>query len=55
MRDEKPKCKCGHEQFYVGECERIERDEGVMGFVDEGVVVGKCFRCGRNRAFVYTD
>lgn len=55
MREEKPVCKCGHEGFLVGECERIEGDEGVMGFFDEGVVVGKCSGCGRNRVFVYTD
>ncbi len=55
LREEKPACKCGHEGFLVGECERIEGDEGLMGFFDEGVVVGKCSRCGRNRVLVYTD
>jgi hypothetical protein len=55
LREEQPACACGKKQFLVGECERIERDEGVMGFFDEGVVVGKCSECGRNRAFVYTD
>jgi hypothetical protein len=55
LREEKPACKCGSVHFLVGECERIERDEGVLGFFDEGVVVGKCSECGRNRAFVYTD
>jgi hypothetical protein len=29
LREEKPQCKCGSKQFFVGECERIERDEGV--------------------------
>jgi hypothetical protein len=55
VRGEKPICQCGNTQFLVGECERIERDEGVLGFFDEGVVVGKCSECGRNQAFVYTD
>jgi hypothetical protein len=55
LREEKPACTCGHAGFLVGECERIERDEGIMGFFDEGVVVGKCSHCGRNRALVYTD
>ena len=55
LREEKPVCKCGHKEFLVGECERIEGDEGVMGFFDEGVVVGKCSRCGQNRVLVYTD
>lgn len=55
MREERPTCKCGHTEFLVGECERVEGDEGVMGFFDEGVVVGKCSGCGRNRVFVYTD
>jgi len=55
LREEKPVCECGNRSFVVAECERIEGDEGVMGFFDEGVVVGNCCRCGRNRAFVYTD
>jgi hypothetical protein len=55
LREEKPACTCGSASFLVGECERIEREEGVMGFFDEGVVVGKCSHCGRNRALVYTD
>jgi hypothetical protein len=53
--EEKPVCECGYESFVVGECERIERDEGIAGFFDEGVVVGKCGRCERNRVFVHTD
>ena len=55
VREEKPVCKCGNAYFLVGECERIEREEGMLGFFDEGVVVGKCSQCGRKRAFVYTD
>ncbi len=55
LREEKPGCKCGHKGFIVGECERIEGDEGIMGFFDEGVVVGQCSKCGQNRVFVYTD
>jgi hypothetical protein len=55
LRDERPACTCGNKSFLAGECERIEREDGMMGFFDEGVVVGKCFRCGRNHALVYTD
>ena len=55
LREERPECRCGSVDFLVGECERIERDDGLPGFFDEGVVVGKCVVCGRNRAFVYTD
>lgn len=55
LRAEKPICKCGNALFLVGECERIEREDGLLGFFDEGVVVGKCAKCGRNRAFVHTD
>jgi hypothetical protein len=54
-RKEKPSCKCGSNLFFVCELERIERDEGVPGFFDEGVVVGKCSECGKNQVFVYTD
>lgn len=55
LKVEKPVCKCGNDHFWVGECERIEREDGIMGFFDEGVVVGKCSGCGHKRAFVYTD
>lgn len=55
LRRENPACGCGNRQFFVGECERIEREEGLLGFFDEGVVVGQCADCGRNRALVYTD
>jgi hypothetical protein len=55
LRDEEPACTCGSRAFAVGESERIEGDEGLAGFFDEGVVVGQCRRCGRNKAFVYTD
>lgn len=55
LREEMPTCTCGHKGFLVGECERIEREDGLMGFFDEGVVVAKCSRCGRNRALVHTD
>jgi len=53
--EEKPVCTCRNESFIVGECERIEGAGGLTGFFDEGVVVGKCAHCGRNRALVYTD
>lgn len=55
IRDEKPRCICGNSGFFVAECERIERGDGTLGFFDEGVVVGKCSICDRNRAFVFTD
>lgn len=55
LRKEKPVCGCGHLYFFAGECERIERDEGLSGFFDEGVIVGQCSQCGEKRAFVYTD
>lgn len=55
LREEKPPCKCGNASFFAGNCERIEGDEGLRGFFDEGVIVGQCSRCGRNHAFVYTD
>jgi len=54
-REERPVCKCGSALFLVGECERIEGEEGMMGFFDEGVIVGKCVECGQKQAFVYTD
>jgi hypothetical protein len=55
LREETPACACGNQQFYVGECERMEGDEGLFGFFDEGVVVAKCSACGRKRVLVETD
>jgi hypothetical protein len=55
IREEKPQCECGNDGFITGECERIEGDEGLMGFFDEGVVVGKCSVCGKNQAIAFTD
>jgi len=54
-REERPTCRCGNRSFLVGECERIEREEGLLGFFDEGVVVGMCSACGRKRVMVETD
>jgi hypothetical protein len=54
-REEKPACKCGHKGFWVAKCERIEGDDGMMGFFDEGVIVGQCSACGTVRAFVTID
>ena len=55
IRVERPHCTCGNDTFYVGECERIEGDEGVFGFFDEGVVVGQCAVCGKDQIFFFTD
>ena len=55
LREERPVCRCGSKEFLAGNCERLEGDEGVPGFFDGGVIVGKCVDCGRNRAFVHTD
>ncbi|MGD2104537.1 MAG: hypothetical protein PVJ55_05410 [Anaerolineae bacterium] len=55
LREERPVCECGSPQFLVAVVERIEGDEGLPGFFDEGVIVGECARCGRHTTFVYTD
>ena len=44
LREEKPAAP-GHTTFVVAEMERIERDDGMMGFFDKGVIVGQCARC----------
>lgn len=54
-REISPTCQCGHNAFLVAECERFEKDEGIPGFFDEGVIVGQCAACGRNHTFVFTD
>ena len=48
-------CTCGNDVFFTGECERFEGDEGLLGFFDEGVVVGQCSKCGKNQVLVWTD
>ena len=55
LREERPVCDCGNRSFVVGICERYEGEEGLTGFFDEGVIVGKCGDCHRNRTFVNTD
>lgn len=55
LRDERPECECGTRTFMAGQCERIEGENGIPGFFDEGVIVGKCTLCKRNRIFVNTD
>ncbi|TFH25879.1 MAG: hypothetical protein E4H10_08620 [Bacteroidia bacterium] len=55
LREERPVCECGGRDFMVGLCERTEGEQGIPGFFDEGVMVGKCTLCHRNRVFVYTD
>ena len=54
-RQEQPACECGSGEFLAGMCERYEGADGLTGFFDEGIIVGKCARCGRNRVFVATD
>lgn len=53
--EDRPACECGSKVFSVALCERYEGEEGIPGFFDEGVIVGKCVACGLNRVFVYTD
>jgi hypothetical protein len=55
LREERPSCSCGNRDFIAGLCERIEGEQGIPGFFDEGVVAGRCTGCNTNRAFVYTD
>lgn len=50
-----PVCDCGNRDFIAGQCERYEGEQGILGFFDEGVIVGKCTKCNRNKAFVFTD
>lgn len=54
-REERPGCECGNRTFIAGQCERIEGENGIPGFFDEGVIVGRCAKCGRYKAFVYFD
>jgi hypothetical protein len=55
LKEEHPECECGGRIFTVGLCERYEGEQGIPGFFDEGVIVGKCSLCTRNQAFVFTD
>ncbi len=55
LRDERPVCECGNRTFVIGQCERTEGENGIPGFFDEGVIVGKCTACSQNKVFVYID
>lgn len=55
LRDERPECDCGNRSFMIAQCDRIEGDQGIPGFFDEGVIVGKCISCQRNKVLVRTD
>jgi hypothetical protein len=55
LKEERPACQCGSYSFTVGLCERIEGEQGIPGFFDEGVIVGKCTECSLNKVIVYTD
>jgi len=55
LREERPFCECGNRSFTVGQCERIEGEQGIPGFFDEGVIVGKCCNCKRNKSLAFTD
>ena len=55
LREERPVCDCGNRSFITGQCERIEGEQGIPGFFDEGVIVGKCCSCNRNKSFVFID
>lgn len=55
LKTEHPVCDCGSRDFLAGQCERYEGEQGIPGFFDEGVVVGKCLVCNRNKALVFTD
>lgn len=55
VKDEHPICSCGSDAFILCLCERYEGEEGLSGFFDEGVIVGKCVVCGVNRTFLFTD
>jgi len=52
---EHPVCSCGSDTFLVCMCERYEGAQGLQGFFDEGVIVGKCSACGNLRTFLFTD
>ena len=52
---ETPRCSCGSDSFYLCMCERYEGANGLEGFFDEGVIVGKCSRCGALKTFLFTD
>lgn len=55
LKEDRPVCECGNRIFVTGQCERIEGEQGIPGFFDEGVIVGKCTLCKRNKVFVFTD
>ena len=55
LKEERPECDCGNRVFVSALLERIEGEQGIPGFFDEGVIAGKCTECNRNRTIVFID
>lgn len=55
LKTDYPVCDCGNRDFLAGQCERYEGEQGIPSFFDEGVIVGKCTKCNRNKALAFTD
>lgn len=55
VEQEIPRCSCGSDTFFLSMCERYEGAYGLEGFFDEGVLVGKCSRCGNLKTFLFID
>ena len=54
-REERLRCECGAGYFWLMIGDRIEGDDGLPGFFDEGVVAARCARCARQQIVVYYD
>ena len=48
-------CECGNIAMTIGYMERIEENDGIPGFFDEGAAVGTCLKCGNRITIALTD
>lgn len=55
LRQEEIRCRCGQNGWWLVICDRIEGEDGLPGFFDEGVVVGRCASCGYQHVVVAYD
>jgi len=54
-RAEAMMCPCRSTKLSIAMCGRYKCEDGIPGFFDEGVIVGKCTDCLRNVVVALTD
>lgn len=48
-------CPCGNQKFLIGEFERFSDSQELVGFFEEGIIVGECDQCQHHQVLAQTD